>query len=161
MQIELNRNQWYVRWFFWSLGIWGAFKDEHECYRVEARGTNLCHFVRVTVFCAPPVLLLHACVYLTALAALTAVPILLFGLTSYVAFVVALVAIISAVWVIKKYPVRKVGTEESSSTARTEPAPEVDHATATPTAPGFFSILWKYIVAGKQMICPTITFHTV
>ncbi len=156
--MELDRRQWHVRWFFWSLGIWEEFMEQGQEWRVEHNGTNLCHFMRVTLVWAPLVLLLNLAVYGAAISALTIIPAVLFGLTSYVSLVIAIVLIVGIVWGAKWYFAAQRSKPRPTNTVRPEPiaSAPVQH---TPRGPGFFEILWKYIVAVKKKFCPIITFR--
>lgn len=162
--MELDRRQWYVRWFFWSLGIWDEFRDRGDLWWVESRGTNLCHFIRVTLIWAPLVLLLNALVYAAAFATLTVIPVVYFGSTFYVSLIVAIVAIVGAVWgtkkLLKHHNRREEAVRRSSPAPTAHVAPETAaFAPAAPRVPGFFAVLWMYLVAAKRKICPTINFR--
>lgn len=84
--MELNKDIWYVRLFFWTLEVYYAFRNEKYCFsrsHVERTGTNLCFFVRVIVLYAPLILLLNVVFVAAAVASVTAIPIYFFGATFY------------------------------------------------------------------------------
>lgn len=161
--MELNRSFWYVRLFFWSLGIWRAFREDDYRYdrsRVEKSGTNLCFFIRVMVVYMPVVLLLHAAFAAVAVASLTALPIYLFGGITYGWTLTAIAVVIGTIWGVKVALQRAARRERTQvkfveHKQETRPAAEVTEA---PRGPGFFEVLWAYLVAAKKKICPSIAF---
>ena len=147
-----------MRLFFWSLGIWQAFRKYDSRYDrgyVEEKGTNLCFFFRVILVYMPLVLLVHGALVVAAIASLTAVPIYLFGARGYGWTVGVTIAVIGTVWGLALcarciyHP--KVGFTESRK-ALIQPE-------KTPLPPNFFDVLWAYIVSTKQRICPLIMFN--
>jgi hypothetical protein len=157
--MELDKRQWYVRWFFWSLMLWDEFREDETSWQFENNGTNLCHFIRVILVWAPLVVVLHLLVYGSAIAVLTAWPIYLFGFSWYMAALLAIAIVVGAVW----------GTKRASRKARewrrTHPITvlrptfrRTKTVEAAPRGPGFFEVLWQYVVAVKSKVCPTITF---
>lgn len=160
--MELNRSVWYVRLFFWSLAIWETFRDYDYRYdrsHVEKRGTNLCFFIRVMVVYMPLVLLLHAAFAATAVASLTALPIYLFGGIAYGWTLAAIAVVIGTIWGVK-VALRRAARRERTQVKFVERKREVQPATEVtePRGPGFFEILWAYLVAAKKKVCPSIAF---
>lgn len=162
--MELNRSIWYVRLFFWSLGIWGAFRDGDYRYDrsyVEERGANLCFFIRVMVVYTPLVLLLHAAFAAAAVASLTALPIYFFGGIAYGWTLATIVVVIGTIWGVKVALRRRAAWREHTHVKfverKREARPETE-ATETPRGPGFFEVLLAYLVAAKKKICPSIAF---
>ena len=160
--MELNRSMWHVRLFFWSLGIWGAFRNDDYRYdrsRVEERGTNLCFLVRVMVVYMPLVLLLHAAFATAAVASLTSLPIYLFGGIAYGWTLTAIAVVVGTIWGVK-VALRRAARRERTQVKFVERKREVQPtAEATePRGPGFFEVLWAYLVAAKKRVCPSITF---
>lgn len=146
--MNLKTNAWYVRWFFWSLGIVDAFFGQ-ERYRlsqeyVERNGTNLCFFVQCNLLYAPLILALNTATCLGALAVLTAAPIYFFGFITYLWILGVIGVIILAIYLVVKLigywvdrPVEVKETEQN---------------------PGFGSVLWAWLAAKKQKVCPVIKF---
>lgn len=163
--MQMDRGQWHVRWFFWSLGIWDEFTDHNSTWHTEENGTNLCHFIRVTLVWVPLVFLINIFVYGAALATLTLVPVVLFGFTTYIAFIVATAIVIAVVWASKyssykrRHREREQRFRETYSADSSTAASSADATPMAAGAPGFFKTLWAFIVAGKQKICPMITFR--
>ncbi len=157
--MELDKRQWYVRWFFWSLMVWDEFKETDSSWRYE-NGTNLCHFIRVMLVWCPLVLLLNAAVYGSGIAALTALPIYLYGGVGY-AWVVGIIAFVVALILAIKFALRRLREWERRQPAmhKSEKKNETPKVAPAPTGPGFFEVLWKYIVGLKKKVCPTITFN--
>ena len=164
--MNLNRNVWYVHLFFWSLGIWGAFRDNdgrYDCSRMEDRGTNLCFFVRVLVVYMPLVLLLHVVFAGVLVASLTVLPVYLFGSIAYGWTLASTAVVVGTFWGVG------VALRYAKHAARRKPAQvkvvELKHeeklapkAAEAPKGPSFFEVLWAYLVAAKKKICPLITF---
>jgi len=155
--MDLNKSKWYVRWYFWSLGICEEFRDHHGLiYQAENRGTNLCAFMRVIFIYAPLILLFHAIVYVAALATITVLPIKLFGLKWYgvgvgaVAGLILLVLLVVnlVMWLLDKWWLARVNAQgQEAKPTNTDAA-----------SPGFVHVLWQWVVAKKQKLCPLITF---
>lgn len=154
--MHLNKNSWYVRWYFWSLEICCQFLDNgNMMWRAEQKGTNLCAFMRVIIIYAPLILLLHAIVYAGALAAITIWPIYLFGLKGYglgMGALVALVALIVGIVLLVMWlnKTRKARTANQGQKIKQTAVNSID--------PGFFRIMGRWVVAKKRKICPLITF---
>jgi len=150
--MDLNPQRWDVKWFFWSLDIWDAFLERRTGSYVQCYGTNLCFFLRVMLVWTPLVLLLHTVVYGVAIAALTIVPIYLFGGSGYfwgVSAIVTLVLIILGVKKLRDYLEKR----RWQMTLR-----EANREANVSAEPSFFKILSEWSVAQKKKICPTITF---
>ena len=156
-QMQLDSSRWFVRWYFWSQGIWDEFSDRSDLWRVEEKGTNLCHFMRVTLVWAPLVLLLNIAVYGAAIASLTVVPVVLFGFTFYLSLIGALATIALIVWAIKRD--RTTTPERQPLETRTRATEPVVEKPRVGAGPGFWKTLWLYLVAVKAKVCPTITFN--
>lgn len=158
--MELDRRQWYVRWFFWSLMVWDEFREDATAWYCERNGTNLCHFVRVTLVWAPLVVALHLFVYGSAIAVLTAWPIYLFGIKWYMAALLAIALVVVMVLGAKRVS-RKAGewkrTHSMTVSRLTLSRTRADKSTPS-RGPGFFEVLRQYVAAVKSRICPAITF---
>ena len=152
---DLDRESWFVRWFFWSLGIYDAFLNTDRTWRIEQYGANLCFYVRTMLIWAPFVLILHTIVYGAAIIALTAVPIHYFGGSGY-AWIVSAVVLVIGIRLLRNYMIER---EESQRSVRRQTRREEIPAVAeAPRGPSFFDILWEWLVAQKKKICPMVTF---
>lgn len=149
--MDLNRACWYVRWFFWSLGICDVFRDRDTAWLVERDGISLCPFIRIMLVYAPLVIAFHAVVYVAAFMTLTAMPIYLFGGSAYlwgIGDVIILTLIIVGIkklnaWLDVRTPVSH--------------APKIKKV-STSSGPSFFAVIRQWLVAVHEKICPTITF---
>ncbi|MFZ2484641.1 MAG: hypothetical protein WAX80_01675 [Minisyncoccia bacterium] len=160
--MDLDRELWYVRWFFWSLDIWDDFNDNNTQWKYR-NGTNLCHFMRVIFVWCPLVLLLHLVLYASAIVVVTALPIYLYGGTSYAWVIGTIVATCVSIIVAKRF-LKWVEVEEvphrikqiyvglATRIVNSSPSKPVK------TEPSFLKVILEYIVAAKKKICPTITF---
>ncbi len=163
--MEFNKNRWYVQWFFLSLRVIDQFsgRDNDSAYRYRA-GTNLCHFMRVTLFWAPLVVAFHVALYGLVLAALVLTPLHYFGLIGaakiYGVILLAIAAVVLlfvGIWGAHEVVV-VVDRKLSEASAADQDRRSLAAAQKTERGPGFFSILWQYAVAIKRRICPIITF---
>ncbi len=149
--MELKKDAWYARWFFWSLGICGSFLDIFP-YNLEERtkekGTNLCFFVQCNLLYAPLILVLNAAAYIGALAVVTAIPIYLFGFVAYLWVAGGILAAILAIFAIY-FLSSKLGELNEIKTRQKEKAA---------SNPRFGSLLWAWCAAQKQKVCPLINF---
>lgn len=157
-KMTLNERLWYVRLYFWSASICDEFTEGGMEWRARERGTNLCQFLRVIVVYMPAILLLHVALYGGAITAITAVPIYLMGMVWYFAVAGAVALIIGIVYAIKWYRrIQLRGAARNEAGTETKPAPV---ATPQPaTSPSFGSIVWQWLVAQKQRVCPLINFN--
>ncbi|MBP6860554.1 MAG: hypothetical protein KBC38_03280 [Candidatus Pacebacteria bacterium] len=166
--MELQRNQWYVAWFFGALAMWDEFCGRPDTsYKYEERGTNLCHLVRVMTLYAAIVIVSHAAIVVAAIFTIVFLPPALFGTMNYLMLIAALVFAVILGYGIKVFierreagitPAMRAEAARKKKEAR-EAAEEARAAAASERGPGFFEIVWRYVVAAKQKTCPTITFH--
>lgn len=161
--MNLDRKSWYVRLFFWALGIWDEFARDYDSAYEYKNGTNLCHFVRVICFLAPLVLLLHMALLIAAFGTITAMPIYLFGLGGYLSGVTVLVLLVAIPLGIKagwKYLRRQRDPYAEAVKKASSSAPSV-RATSKVKAegPSAWQILWQWLVTQKKKVCPVISFN--
>ncbi|HEX5774856.1 MAG TPA: hypothetical protein VFY28_02755 [Candidatus Paceibacterota bacterium] len=170
--MDLDKRQWYVTWFFVSLAVLDKFRGrtwwDSDLDRYK-NGTNLCHFIRVILLWTPLVYALHILVYGTAIAILTYWPIRLFGFNGYIATIIGIVTfvvvVVGAAFALQGLVsllayIRSNQHERAVERAKQEsdkdvPAPQpakVRHG------PSFGEVLWSYLVAAKQKVCPIINF---
>lgn len=153
--MNLNKSKWYVRWYFWSLGICEEFLERGMQRDAELDGTNLCAFMRVILIYTPLILLIHAIVYASALATITLWPIHLFGLKGYglivgrIAVLIVLIILVTNLvgWLLDKRQARILAQGQ-----------EAKPTNANTAGPGFARVLGRWVVAKKRKICPLITF---
>jgi len=150
--MELTKNQWYVRWFFWSLAVCDEFVPNNSSWRYRS-GTNLCHFCR-TLFWGTAVLLVHVAFYGSAIGVVSVLPIYLFGFGGYLWTLFCMGAFVLFIMGTKLLWVRFVQFMRRRNELKTE-APPVQ---PTRQGPSFFKVLWQYVVAVKGKFCPVITF---
>src|SRR3989344_237109 len=103
--MQLTNNSWYVRWFFWSLGIWGEFRDlpsTYDAWNIKEKGTNLCFFIRTMFVSAPLAILLNIITYVVAIASITYFPIKLLGGWGYL-YEILIIAFVGGVVFLARY----------------------------------------------------------
>lgn len=163
--MELDRNCWYVRLFFWSLEIVDEFTDGNRVYDAEKEGTNLCPFMRTILICMPLIFLLHAVVIAAAVYALTALPIRLFGGWAYVWAIIGIACVLLMILVIKftlkALAKRALSRQDSQQQEEEKEEPERPSRVAVEketSGPSFSAVLREYIVAIHKKVCPMIVF---
>ncbi|HEY4475497.1 MAG TPA: hypothetical protein VJB92_02115 [Candidatus Paceibacterota bacterium] len=156
--MDLDRNSWHVRLFFWSQGICDNFTDWDKACEYK-KHTNLCHYVRVICVYMPFVILFHLTGYGAAIIALTYLPFRLFG-TGYwyvLGSIAALASITYAILLTSRYfanrPEKEPEIEETQKAL--EPIAEQPKK-----SPGFFEVIFAYLAAAKKRICPVVNFYT-
>lgn len=140
--MELDKRLWYVRWFFFSQMIWDEFYHSGNSSRY-AYGTNLCHFMRVTLVLCPLVLVLHGALYASVVAIFIGLPVYLAGGIGYALILACIGVIASVIWGSK----RLMNRMRQSKRERT-----------LITGPSYAVFLWSYVVALKRKMCPILTF---
>lgn len=150
--MKLDKNTWYVKWFFWSLGICEEFLERYDLQKnALGKGTNLCFFVQCVLFYAPLIVVLNLGSYIAALAVVTVVPIYYFGFTAYLWILGVLGALIALVYLcgfrlpdyLEKRKEKKSGEKNNKQ----------DSAN-----PSFRKLIFAWLGAKKQKVCPTINF---
>lgn len=148
--MNLAKTSWHARLFFWSLGIWDEFTGWDTEWQFRD-GTNLCHYVRVICLYLPLVFLVHLSLLLGAVSAVTALPFYLFGM-GYVATAVGIALAVLTIFGLVK-GVDKLVEKFHTVAMEAEKRPKVDKG------PGFFKVLWTWLVAQKKRVCPGVTFY--
>ena len=155
--MQVNSNQWYVRWFLWNCRIMDQFLNSDRPYtrahRALERGTDLCTFFR-TILVGSLIVLLSLSLYLYIVGVFFVAPFLLFNITTVAmtfGFVVAVIAGAFALVVVV------MATPEAAKWAvrKTRSAVEA----APHKAPSFLQVCYRYLVGIKQRFCPTITIR--
>ena len=156
--MQVNSDQWYVRWFLWNCRIMDQFlnsdRPHTRAHRALERGTDLCTFFR-TILLGSLITLLNLALWLYIMGVFFVAPFLLFNITTVamtVGFVVAVIAGAFAVVVVV------VGTPEAVkwAAAKTRSAVEA----APHKAPSFLQVCYRYLLGIKQRFCPTITIRS-
>lgn len=163
--MELNKNRWYVQWFFLSVHIINCFTGNDNEYVYKRRGTNLCQFMRVTLLWAPIVVLLNLAIYGLLLSAFVFVPLHFFGVTGSLSIYGVILAIVAALFVlvlliwgaVSLKDVVQDGTSHVAHVLRERK--ERKAAERAVKGPSFGSLVWQSVVATKRRFCPTITFN--
>jgi hypothetical protein len=165
--VDINKKQWYVRWFFFCLALIDEFVNERgwRMNRFED-GVNLCTFMRVSLIWGPLVILLHITFYTGLVATFTYLPIHLFGFGGYVWIIGSVAGVIGALflvaWVEDVWKIWRRKRWEAAREARHK-ALEFPVNDRTPEAekkgPSFVSVVWSYAAAVKQKVCPIIKFN--
>ena len=163
--MELNPNVWYVRLFFWSFEIWSAFLEgdyARDRSHMEKNGTNLCFFIRVMVVYMPLVLLLHLGLVVVAVISLTALPIYLFGGIAYGWILATTAMVVGIIWGVKTMRQHRLRRARDMASlidyVEVEEEPVASQVDTALKGPGFFEVVWAYIVAAKKQVCPSINF---
>ena len=156
--MQVNSEQWYVRWFLWNCRIMDQFLNSDRPYtrahRALERGTDLCTFFR-TILLGTVIALLNLGLWLYILGVLFVAPFLLFNITTVAMTMGLAVAVIAGALVVVAVV---VGTPKAVKWAARKTRAAVD--SAPEKAPGFLQVCYQYLVGIKQRFCPTITIRS-
>ncbi|HET8575075.1 MAG TPA: hypothetical protein VFM02_02785 [Candidatus Paceibacterota bacterium] len=147
--MELKRDRWFVRWFHYSSLICDEFFHEGRGSRHRIKdGISLCIFTS-TIFLGTVIAFLHAVLYLTTIAVLTAFPIYLFGATHYLIAVaiLAIVCFLGAKIILHLEKKKKLAAKAKEIVVVKQKRES-----------GFVDLLWQYAKATKEKVCPIIYF---
>ena len=150
---DLNPDLWYVKWFFWSLGIYTTFQNDFWSERrIRENGTNLCFFGRTTLITAPVIIMLHVFMYVSAVLVLTIVPIRYFGGSGYLWILAAISVLCLVIFGMKRF---YAWGREARYARRNihRPTPQI-----MARGPNFFDVLGQWRKAVHEKICPLVTF---
>jgi hypothetical protein len=145
--INLSRHTWYVRLFFWAVYVWTMFRGrdpEAAVQVIQAKGTNLCFFVRVIVVWVPLAILLNIALIAAAITVLILLPIYEVGLRTYLTVIVSLAITVGLV-ALCIYLRNKYGVKVVKKSYRED-------------KPGIAGLLLLRASAWKESICPLIYF---
>jgi len=155
--MQVNSNQWYVRWFLWNCRIMDQFLNSDRPHtradRALRRGTDLCTFFRTIMVCSL-ITLLNLALWLYIIGVLFVAPFLLFNITTvamHVGFVVAVVAGAFTLVVVVMSTPEAVKWAVRKTRSAVEAAPDA--------TPSFLQVCYRYLVGIKQRFCPTITIR--
>jgi hypothetical protein len=170
--MQVQANSWYVHYYFFAAHIWNVFKhgeDSAYYYDDHTRsGTNLCFFIRVMVVWAPLVIALHLAAYGAAIAALSYIPIKLFGVGPWKTVAVAAAAVVGVIFglrwlagVARRWSRRRYDKQAAARYAqdRERWAEDVPARPAKPyvkRGPSFWEVAREYLKAKKKLICPQV-----
>lgn len=157
--MELNPNRWHVKFYFWCLDIWDAFLETHT----DRHRSNLCQYIRTIFVWMPLVFVMNIGFLLYVLYTLFYFPVTSFGVMGTVVgylvigFIVGSLLLYSFVkekWAERRRERRLVAEQTTSTTPSNAVAEQEEKG------PGFIEVIWLYLVATKQKVCPTIEFKT-
>lgn len=162
--MELNRQSWHTRLFFWALDISCKFTGNSSRWILSRGGekTNLCQYVRFLLVWMPLVLGINVALVGFAIWTIVVLPINLFGITGYawtIGTIVGVIAIIVAIvylfklfgWLMDK----RDKAAKKSPVVRKQPVPVVIKPY---TGPSFWEVLGAWMKAQKDKVCPIISF---
>lgn len=162
--MDLNKNAWYVRLFFFALDAVDEFFDRGFTAHRYKRGTNLCHFVRTICFYLPLVILCHLWLVAIFIVSLTLFPIRVFGWKWYaitigtIGLIVGIV--IGGIKLLEFWENRLLRESGKKSEQPSDKPAKKISVNKELTGPSFASILWEWLVANKKKICPQVNFLT-
>ncbi len=145
--ITLKTTVWHARLFLWSFEIWDGFMGSGSNVRMTGR-TNLCHFMRTIFIAMPLVFLLHAAFMAFVLYVIGVFPVTYFGALNYGASIVVvgtLVGLYFGLCWLAQLKRSKFPAKQRPSKPPKEPRDS-----------GFVFLIWEWIVAQHQRVCPII-----
>lgn len=154
--MKANINQWYVQWFFWNCRALDNFTNREFRHQTReekySTGINLCEFFRVLLF-GTLVAVASVATVIHALFVVLVLPFLLFDAVSvlvtvgigisFIVFGSGFLALLFSAPIVAEW-VRDRITSLTPDTSSERP--------------GFFRVVWQYLVGIKQKFCPIITF---
>ncbi len=153
--MQVNSDQWYVRWFLWNCRILDQWLNPgHASRRVERamnKGTDLCTFFR-TILLGTLVALLNLAVWAWTAFVLLVAPFLLFNVTTVAMSLAFIVGVVAAAMLVV---VAVVGTPDAIRWVARKTSSAVKEAPER--APTFLQVFGRYLKGVKQRFCPTIT----
>lgn len=155
--MKLDYDMWYVRWFFWALGIRDAFRPYWKGKEGEIRytnRTNFCFFFRTMTVTAPLIILLHLVVYGLAILSLTWFPVHVFGGQTYFSVLGSIIAIALIIFGVNK----SLGKIRWPTKREPEPPRRATSPSTEEIEPSFFDLVREWAIAIDKKICPIVEF---
>lgn len=144
--MDINKESFDGKWFFWSLGICDKFTKKSLEYKYRNQ-TNLCHFVRVTCVYVPIILLTQLLFWACAIA-VAILPIHLFGFIGFMKTTgMILLAVAGVILFFATVILIQIGCEKIP-----ELFSDTNDESKSP------SIFIEWVKAKKRKICPIINF---
>ena len=163
--LNVSKASWHYKIYQWAVDFWFDFMDRgywHESDRARLkRVSNLCFYMRVIIVWVPLVVLLHLSVLVSGWVTFVTIPNALFGPAwgEFVKFVLLILGCMSICVAMLFLVFRAFPSPKEWFLRATRPSREGARKALTPArkaATSFFGLLWKFLVANKKKICPTI-----
>lgn len=155
--MQVNSDQWYVRWFLWNCRIMdqclNSDRPHTRADRALRRGTDLCTFFR-TILVGSLIVLANLGLWLYVLGVFFVAPFLLFNVTTVAMTVGFLVTVVTCAFAAVAAVVATPGAVKwvaGKTRSAVEAAPDA--------TPSFLQVCYRYLVGIKQRFCPTITIR--
>jgi hypothetical protein len=157
--MNLYANQWHVRLYFWFLDLWDAFLETNS----DREQTNLCQYIRMLFIWGPGIILTQLGLVAFGVYVLIWYPVTRFGWGWYGWGIGAIAVIVGLVfaWSVVRDAVQerryraRYAPKPHTPRPRREPEPEVE--AKEERGPGLVAIIFAWMVAQKQKICPLIS----
>lgn len=147
--MELDKNSWHTRLYFWSLEVWDQFSDGYT----DRSRSNLCHYLRTIFVWMPLAICSNILVYALAFCAFDYFPLTRFGVWGTAQGYFWVAAILGGFLLFRFlkdiYDTRAMEAEARRPSKLTE----------DDEPPGFIRLCWEGLVAAKQKTCPPISFR--
>lgn len=156
--MELNPNQWHVKFYFWCLDVWDAFLDTYT----DRDRSNLCQYIRTIFVWMPLALVANIAFWLYLVYVLLYFPITHFGVIGIGGgyMTIAIIGGTIGIYFYLKEKLKQHRREQRRAAERTADVASSDAAVEKEErGPGFIEVIWLYLVATKQKVCPTIEFR--
>jgi uncharacterized membrane protein len=156
--MELNRNQWHVKFYFWCLDVWDAFLETYT----DRHQSNLCQYIRTIFVWMPLAFAMNVGLLLYALYVLFYYPLTRFGVIGSFKGYVTVTLIVGTIYLffyMKKKRAERLREQRWAHERATDVNSNDDEAEEKEKrGPGFIEVIWLYLVAMKQKVCPMIEF---
>ena len=157
--MELNPNQWHVKFYFWCLDVWDAFQESHT----NRNRSNLCQYIRTIFVWMPLALVANIGFWLYTFYVLIYFPLTHFGVVGsgkgYGTIALICGAISLYFYLKAKLKERREEQQLAADLAAGVSSSGSRHFEEEEKSPGFIEVIWLYLVAMKQKVCPTIEFR--
>jgi hypothetical protein len=141
--MELTKNIWYVRWFFFNCKILDRYCLSSYREKQYKNGTNLCHFIRTLLYGSLALFLLTF--LYTYIIYVIVLPFILFPYMEVIITIAMTIFVIISTTSV--FLILIEWKESRSSTVKNNPA-------------AFMTIIKLYYISWKEKFCPTINFFS-
>ncbi len=157
--IVLRKEDWKARAFFWALDIVDEFTMREGSSR-HCEATNLCYFVRVITVYLPLILALHVALVGAAVYVALVSPWALFGgIVWTVVWSLVATVIVYVKWAHPRISDWRFNRSLGRGKKLSDEGNEIDASEKLARGPSLWSLMWTWMCAMKQRVCPMIQFR--
>lgn len=157
--MELNPEQWHVKFYFWCLDVWDAFVETHT----DRDRSNICQYIRTIFPLMPLSIIVNVAFWLYVFYVLIYYPLTSFGVIGSGAGYLAVAFILGGFWLFfnKRKELKERRREEQVAEMLSgDDYFDDDIAENQSKGPGFIEVVWQYLVSMKNKVCVPIYFRS-